>query len=343
MNLNLFRKRETPRAPLHARWGDVAITVPTDGSWCQFDNPHHRHHHYKQGGGRGRQQKKKGSYYGPGFVPDCSEDDDYSSFSEDDTEEEGDDFDDEAVLTKNDYEHMATAASAAKRRSSFSIPILKPRRRFFSTRSTSASVSSRRTSHVATATSASDKESHRGSSSGGFVYKPVDPQDYTEEVEKRVSGYYQNNPSISSIPTSEKYLEEEFVTTIRPKTKKNATGTSRNHFAKPSIDSGFYTQSQGRWDFVDGGDEEKDLERGRSSSRSNRQMQLEIEKKPWKLLPLASNHEKQTSLTRNGSIYGKKNKNNKTEKEKTNSNKKKNRISRAATVTMVSDPEDLYG
>lgn len=287
------------------------------------------------------------NYYGPGFVPDCSEDHSCSSFSEDQTEEEGDDFDDEVVLTKNDYENAATAAANSKRRSSFSIPILKPRhRRFFSTRSASAFVSSRRTSHAATTTSTSDKESCHGGSGGGFVYKPVDPQDYTEEVEKRASGHYyhhhQNNPSISSIPTSEKYLEEEFITTVRPKTKKNATGISRNHSAKPFVDSGFYKRSQGGWDFVDDGEDEKDLKRGgRSSSRSNRQMQLEIEKKPWKPLPFVSDHEKQTSLMTNESIYEKKNKNSKT--EKTNSNKKKNRISRAAAVTMVSDPEDLYG
>ncbi|KAJ5580616.1 hypothetical protein N7450_006917 [Penicillium hetheringtonii] len=55
--LSIFRKPESPQ-PLHARWGDVSITVPTDGSWNQYDNPHRP--------AKGRQQ------YGPGFIPDIS-------------------------------------------------------------------------------------------------------------------------------------------------------------------------------------------------------------------------------------------------------------------------------
>ncbi|OOF97974.1 hypothetical protein ASPCADRAFT_205241 [Aspergillus carbonarius ITEM 5010] len=37
--LGRFRKHGTPK-PLHERWGDVGITVPTEGSWNQLDNPH---------------------------------------------------------------------------------------------------------------------------------------------------------------------------------------------------------------------------------------------------------------------------------------------------------------
>lgn len=50
--LNRFRKHDRP---LHARWGDVAITAPTEGSWCQYDSAH-------------QSQKRRG--YGPGYVPE---------------------------------------------------------------------------------------------------------------------------------------------------------------------------------------------------------------------------------------------------------------------------------
>ncbi|KAL2002990.1 hypothetical protein VTN02DRAFT_5297 [Thermoascus thermophilus] len=340
----IFRKRDAPRAPFHARWGDVAITVPTEGSWCQFDQPHRRPHQTGRRGG-GRQQSNVDDDYGPGEDYRCSR------FSEDQTEEEDDDgFADAVVLTTIDYENAVTtagAASSGKRPPSLSIPILKPRRRrrVLGARSASAFVSSRRiSSHGGTATSTSTSSStsdregcHHGGgggggSGGGFVYKPVHPQDYTEEVERRASGHHyccycyyrhhQNKPSLSSVPASERYLEEEFITTVRPETRGNATGVSRDHSAKPSVDDG---------------DDEKDLQSGsRASSRSSsRQTPLEVEKKPWNPLSFVSDPQKQTSLTTKGGVSGKKNKNE-------NSNGK-NRISRAATVTMVSDPEDLYG
>ncbi|KAJ5480764.1 hypothetical protein N7539_006658 [Penicillium diatomitis] len=54
--LAVFRRAESAK-PLHTRWGDVTISVPTDGSWNQYENPH-------------RAQERQ--LYGPGFVPDCS-------------------------------------------------------------------------------------------------------------------------------------------------------------------------------------------------------------------------------------------------------------------------------
>lgn len=57
--LSIFRKSDT-RKPLHARWGDVSISVPTDGSWSQYNNPH------RPTNGR--------SAYGPGYIPDNSPD-----------------------------------------------------------------------------------------------------------------------------------------------------------------------------------------------------------------------------------------------------------------------------
>ncbi|PYH93540.1 hypothetical protein BO71DRAFT_253967 [Aspergillus ellipticus CBS 707.79] len=38
--LSRFRKHHQPPKPLHERWGDTDISVPTSGSWNQLDNPH---------------------------------------------------------------------------------------------------------------------------------------------------------------------------------------------------------------------------------------------------------------------------------------------------------------
>lgn len=46
--LNPFRKQNTPSTPsnhLHSRWGDVSISVPTEGSWSQYDTSHHLTRH----------------------------------------------------------------------------------------------------------------------------------------------------------------------------------------------------------------------------------------------------------------------------------------------------------
>lgn len=72
-SLDLIRRRKTQKHPhLHARWGDVSISAPTEGSWTQFNNPY---------------QREKVNY-GPGFVPGCSADDDNSS-DEEETSQEG--------------------------------------------------------------------------------------------------------------------------------------------------------------------------------------------------------------------------------------------------------------
>jgi hypothetical protein len=57
--LSIFRRqrRKKIQEPLHARWGDVSISAPTDGAWAQFDKA--------QGPGN--------TNYGPGFVPDCDD------------------------------------------------------------------------------------------------------------------------------------------------------------------------------------------------------------------------------------------------------------------------------
>ena len=48
--LNPFRKNsDSPKKPLHSRWGDVSISVPTEGSWSQYDRQSHRRHAYGPG------------------------------------------------------------------------------------------------------------------------------------------------------------------------------------------------------------------------------------------------------------------------------------------------------
>lgn len=45
--LHPFRKQEPPK-PLHSRWGDVSISVPTEGSWSQYNSPKGRRHTTKR-------------------------------------------------------------------------------------------------------------------------------------------------------------------------------------------------------------------------------------------------------------------------------------------------------
>lgn len=60
--LNPFRRQESSASSksLHSRWGDVAITVPTEGSWSQYENTNSRNRSHKKGD------------YGPGYVPEHS-------------------------------------------------------------------------------------------------------------------------------------------------------------------------------------------------------------------------------------------------------------------------------
>lgn len=53
---NRNRLRKNDPKPLHSRWGDVSISTPTEGSWCQYNNPHKS------------TQRHEG--YGPGYVPE---------------------------------------------------------------------------------------------------------------------------------------------------------------------------------------------------------------------------------------------------------------------------------
>ncbi|OJK03902.1 hypothetical protein ASPACDRAFT_1852823 [Aspergillus aculeatus ATCC 16872] len=88
--LGRFRKHDSP-SPLHERWGDVRITVPTEGSWNQYENP--------------RQSSLRKGSCSTGFVPSAM-----SRGHDDET----------APLTE--YDHRTA------RPSSLSIKALNPRR-----------------------------------------------------------------------------------------------------------------------------------------------------------------------------------------------------------------------
>lgn len=164
--LSLFRKPDSTR-PLHARWGDVSISVPTDGSWNQYDNPH-------------RPVKEK-SAYGPGYVPDCSpQDRTPRPVKEDDPDE--------------DARSICSEASTTSRRSSLSLAGLRPGR--LSVRLAS------RPRHLR-GESQSERDAHPPEQKRTeFEYKPIQP-DYTSEVVEKSN--HPNN-RFKYIPTSERYL-----------------------------------------------------------------------------------------------------------------------------------------
>lgn len=143
--LAIFRRPESPK-PLHSRWGDTAISVPTDGSWNQYDNPH-----------RPAPQRQ---VYGPGFVPDCSPSDRTTKpFSHEDA----------------DKENKNTSASSSNRshRNSLSLSALRPGR--LSVRLAS------RPKHLRGESTSERDSQHSEQKKAEFAYKPIH-QDYLAEV-----------------------------------------------------------------------------------------------------------------------------------------------------------------
>lgn len=148
--LAMFRRPDSSKQ-LHSRWGDVAISVPTDGSWNQYDNPHRP--------APGRQT------YGPGYVPDCSPSDRKKHPpSNDDVEE--------------DNKSTSTSSTSISRRNSLSLGALRPGR--LSVRLAS------RPKHPKGETPA-ERHSHQAESKKlEFAYKPIQ-QDYPAEVTENSS------------------------------------------------------------------------------------------------------------------------------------------------------------
>ncbi|KAJ5142831.1 uncharacterized protein N7515_001618 [Penicillium bovifimosum] len=172
--LSLFHKPEYAK-PLHARWGDVSISVPTDGSWNQYDNPH-------------RPVKEKSSY-GPGYVPDISpKDRKLHPAKEDDIDE--------------DTRSVCSEASTASRRSSLSIGALRPGR--MSVRLNS------RPKHLR-GESKAERVAHNEQTRTEFAYKPIQ-HDYPSEVVEKSS---KHSTRFKYIPTSGRYLQDSGPETPR--------------------------------------------------------------------------------------------------------------------------------
>lgn len=165
--LSLFRKSDSSK-PLHARWGDVSISVPTDGSWNQYDNPH--------------RPVKERSAYGPGYVPDCSPQDRNPRPVK---EEDADD----------DTRSVCSAASTSSRRSSLSLGGLRPGR--LSVRLASRPKQLRGESQMERDAQRSEQKRNE------FAYRPIQ-QDYTSEVVEKTS---QPSNRFKYIPTNGRYLQ----------------------------------------------------------------------------------------------------------------------------------------
>ncbi|KAJ5308939.1 hypothetical protein PENANT_c020G06001 [Penicillium antarcticum] len=148
--LSLFRKSDSTK-PLHARWGDVAISVPTDGSWNQYDNPH--------------RPVTERQPYGPGYVPDCSPQDRNPRPVRDDDPED-------------DAHSVSSLASTVSRRNSLSLGALRPGR-------LSARLSSR-PKHLRGETASERAAQREEQKRAEFAYRPIQ-QDYTSEVVEKSS------------------------------------------------------------------------------------------------------------------------------------------------------------
>ncbi|KAJ5632439.1 hypothetical protein N7490_008778 [Penicillium lividum] len=168
--LGLFRRPESPR-PLHARWGDVAISVPTEGSWNQYDNPH-------------RPAQEERQTYGPGFVPHCHPSDKSGIPS-----------------NENDEDHkIASSRSSTSRRNSLSLGALRPGR-------LSVRLASRPKHRRGEVQQERDTQQDRTD----FAYKPIRqdyPLESTEESKPVKQKQNVATPPFKYIPTNGRYLEE---------------------------------------------------------------------------------------------------------------------------------------
>ncbi|CAL5873672.1 uncharacterized protein PFLUO_LOCUS7954 [Penicillium psychrofluorescens] len=175
--LPFLRKSEDPK-PLHPRWGDVDISVPTDGSWNQYDNPN--------------RDLREPPSYGPGFVPDHRL------------------YDQEIINSDHqDGKRSQTIASSthptsSSRRTSLALGALRPGR--LSVRLASRPKHLRRDSQIGRQSQSTEPEKTE------FAYKPIQ-QDYTAEAIENVTQFQQQDQQQQStrfkyIPTHGRYLEQ---------------------------------------------------------------------------------------------------------------------------------------
>ncbi|KAJ6104512.1 hypothetical protein N7523_010832 [Penicillium sp. IBT 18751x] len=170
--LSIFRRPESPK-PLHSRWGDVAISVPTDGSWNQYDNPH---------------RNPRRPSYGPGFVPDCSPSEKkLHQVNEEETAETGDNTEERTLTT-----------STISRSNTLSISSLGGIRAGRLSVRLASRPKHQRGEPMMERDSGSDQKRP------DFEYKPIQ-NDYATEVSEISS---QSTPRYRYIPASGRYLED---------------------------------------------------------------------------------------------------------------------------------------
>ncbi|KAJ5610562.1 hypothetical protein N7510_007281 [Penicillium lagena] len=173
--LPFLRKSEDPK-PLHPRWGDVDISVPTEGSWNQYDNPH--------------RAMREPQCYGPGFVPDCCS------------------YDKEIIKNHRpdgNNSHSTAAyidTTSSSRRNSRALGALRPGR--LSVRLASRPKHLRNNSQTAQQSQSMEPERTE------FAYKPIQ-QDYTAEAIENATQFQQQQQQptrFKYIPTNGRYLEQ---------------------------------------------------------------------------------------------------------------------------------------
>ncbi|KAJ6015503.1 hypothetical protein N7540_010094 [Penicillium herquei] len=214
--LALFRRPGDPK-PLHTRWGDVAISVPTEGSWNQYDNPH-------------RPTQEQPQIYGPGFVPDFVPSSNRTKHRVHNLRKK--DHDEEDEEEKEHEEHRArppmtrSASVASSRRSSLSLGSLHPGR--LSVRLAS------RPKHLR-GENKDERDLHRRESQRtDFAYKPIH-QDYTAEISE--TSRRTQTPPFRYIPTNGRYVEEIPTPNSIPSRSQSAMSHRSSHAHRDSIES----------------------------------------------------------------------------------------------------------
>lgn len=194
--LAMFRRPESPR-PLHARWGDVAISVPTEGSWNQYNNPH-------------RPAQEERQMYGPGFV------------SHDRPSSRTDSFHKEKDHQEDSMGNPPRSTTHAPRRNSLSMGALRTSR--LSVRLAS------RPKHLR-GEAQPERDAHQQEAQRtDFAYKPI-RQDYLVEATEKPKPA--GTTPFKYIPTNGRYLEE--IPAAAPPRSQSAMSHRSSHSRRDSL------------------------------------------------------------------------------------------------------------
>lgn len=215
--LAMFRRSHSPK-PLHTRWGDVAISVPTDGSWNQYENPH--------------RPPPERQPYGPGFVPDSPPSDRLHDTL-------GSNATRESALRSGDPDEDNKSTSAGRasvvsvsRRNSLSLGGLRSTR--LSVRLASRPKNLRGESSLERASHYAERKKPE------FAYKPIQ-QDYTAEISDKGE---QPPHRYRYIPTNGRYLED--IPSPRSPRSQSATSFRGSHTRRDSFTESVEIQERER-------------------------------------------------------------------------------------------------